>query len=397
MLKILCLTNHDLDGPDFGASLRGRKLFGLLARLGEVKLVLAGSAKFWNDDPPATFGGFPLLRKIAFQPANRLSLADRFRREFDPHYLNINLFQASPADRQWLLDTMKQYDLVWVHGVAVADGFGIQRWPNSVLDIDDIPSQYYRSLLNQAQGFLPRLRWRRQVWIRRRHEATLSARFNAVCICSEPDRQQLAPAKNYFVLPNGFDAPAGEPLREPATPPRVGFIGTFGYQPNVEGVRWFAENVWPLVRQKIPDARLRLSGAHSAKQNWQQYPNVDVLGWVADAAAEMATWSLSIVPVFVGGGTRVKIAEAFSRKCPLVSTTLGAYGYDVTHNQELLLADSPAAFAASCLSILEDPAQGRRLAEKGWKKFNEHWTWEKQTGRIQEIVACAARPPVKSA
>ena len=391
MLKILCLTNHDLDGPDYGAALRGRKLFGLLARLGQVKVVLAGSHKFWDDQPRRTFGGFQLLQKIQFVSTGKPSLADRFRREFDPGFLNTNWHQATPAHRQWLQETMAQQDLIWVHGISVADGFGIQHWPQTVLDIDDIPSSYYRSLLSQARDPLARLHWQRQIWIRRRHETRLPERFAAVCVCSQPDLGLLTKADNNFVLPNGFDAPSGEPRYRPVVPPRLGFIGTFGYEPNVEGVRGFLDAVWPLILKRVPSARLRLSGAHGEKQNWQDYRNVDVLGWVQDAAAEMATWSLSIVPIFVGGGTRIKIAETFSRKCPLVSTSLGAYGYEVTHDRELLLADTPEAFTDCCVSILTNPAKGKVLAENAWKKFNEYWTWDKQASRVAEIVARATQ------
>ncbi|HEY0341870.1 MAG TPA: glycosyltransferase, partial [Steroidobacteraceae bacterium] len=101
---------------------------------------------------------------------------------------------------------------------------------------------------------------------------------------------------------------------------------------------------------------------------------------------EMSTWSVSIVPVLTGGGTRIKIAEAFSRKCPVVSTTLGAYGYEVTDGRELFLADSPAAFAEKCLRILSDTTQASRLSESGWQKFNECWTWDKQTDNVGGIV-----------
>ena len=76
---------------------------------------------------------------------------------------------------------------------------------------------------------------------------------------------------------------------------------------------------------KIPTGRLKPNA-----------PDVDALGYVADAASEMATWSAMIIPVRLGGGTRVKIADAFSRKCPVVSTRLGAYGYDVQTGRELI-------------------------------------------------------------
>ena len=92
-------------------------------------------------------------------------------------------------------------------------------------------------------------------------------------------------------------------------------------------------------------------------------PDVDALGYVADAASEMATWSAMIIPVRQGAGTRVKIADAFSRKCPVISTHLGAYGYDVQSGHELLLADKPDDFAHSCVSLVRDRVAASAMAD----------------------------------
>ena len=94
-----------------------------------------------------------------------------------------------------------------------------------------------------------------------------------------------------------------------------------------------------------------------------------------DAAAEMATWSGMVVPIHVGAGTRGKIAHAFSVKCPVVSTSLGAYGYDVRDGRELLLAESAADFAAACIRIVTEPDSGEAMAERAWQQFLTHWSW----------------------
>ena len=101
----------------------------------------------------------------------------------------------------------------------------------------------------------------------------------------------------------------------------------------------------------------------------------------------MATWSTAIVPLFIGGGTRIKILEAFSRKCPAVSTALGAYGLDVENGSELLIADSPEDFAKNCIRILSNPSEGERLAENAWNKFLQNWIWGAQTKIIAEIIS----------
>jgi glycosyltransferase involved in cell wall biosynthesis len=268
----------------------------------------------------------------------------------------------------------------------LANAFGRWHWPGSVLDIDDIQSSLHASRLARAAGFRERIRqrWVAARW--RRHEKKLPERFCAACVCSEPDVSILGWPKNTFVVPNGFEAPASPVIRQPAQPPRIGFIGNFGHPPNREGMDWFLARVWPLKNH--PSTVLRIAGGGRTEPGWVR-PNVEVLGWVADTQAEMATWSLAMVPVLTGGGTRVKIAEYMSRHCPIVSTALGAYGYDLTDGEGILLADEPEAFAGRCLQILSDPALGKKLAENGWQKFINSWTWDAQAERVSRVVQFA--------
>jgi glycosyltransferase involved in cell wall biosynthesis len=119
---------------------------------------------------------------------------------------------------------------------------------------------------------------------------------------------------------------------------------------------------------------------------WLSAQNVEGLGWVADADAEMATWTFTIVPVFEGGGTRVKISNAFSRLCPVVSTTLGAYGYEVTSGRELLIADSADDFTSSCRKMLEADGLAEQLAANAWQAFQENWSWDAIGKQVEEAV-----------
>lgn len=384
--KILCLTYHNFDGPEFGAALRARHLFQLLARLGEVRVVLAGDQYDDRVKAKKTVGGFELLDVVEFQPTPAWSLTERFRNEFDGRFLNTDRRQARAEDRQRLQTLMAAHDLVWVHSLKLANRYGLWRWPKSVLDMDDVTSSLYRTSLRQATGPLDRFRHWRQAWLWRRREKFLAGRFDALCVCSENDREQFGVVKNLFVVPNGFAQPASVSVRHPATPPRLGFIGTFNYEPNRAGMRWFIDAVWPRVLEKIPDARLRLVGAGSDQEDWRGARNLDPLGFVADTAEEMATWSASIVPLFVGGGTRIKIAESFGRQCPVVATSLGAYGYDVTDGDELWLAETPADFAGKCLRALTHPAEGRLMAGRAWEKFLRQWTWDAQADRVAAAV-----------
>ncbi len=391
MKKILCLTSHDLNAPAYGAVLRARNIFKMLSHLGQVRVVLAGQHKNVIEHAKAPQADFELLDKVYFQPT-RYSAATLARHKFNPRFLDIGGRQALAHDRERLQTLMASHDLVWIHGLEIANGFGIWHWPKAILDIDDIPSSLFRQRLSQAATLSGKYWECKQMILWSRNEKFLTERFGAICVCSEKDREELGAMDKMFVLPNGFDIPNELPVRNPGTPPQIGFVGTFKYPPNRDGARWFIENVWPLIQEKFPQARLRLAGDGGEK--YFSGKNIDVLGWVADMEKEMANWSLAIVPVLVGGGTRIKILEAFSRKCPVVSTALGAYGYDIENGRELMIADSPTNFAEQCLRILDNPAEGDFLAKNAWDKFLENWTWEAQSGRIAEIVENVGTSPI---
>jgi glycosyltransferase involved in cell wall biosynthesis len=185
------------------------------------------------------------------------------------------------------------------------------------------------------------------------------------------------------VIPNGFEKPAAEPLRKPATPPRIGFIGYFDYFPNRDGIEWFVQKCWPRIQASVPEARLRLVGQGCDGPLKPAGPNIDARGWLADPSAEIATWSAMIVPIRLGAGTRVKIAQGFSRKCPMVSTSLGAFGYDVRDGEDLFLADDANAFADACVRAIRQPAEANAMADRAWRKFLEKWSWEAIGPRIR--------------
>jgi glycosyltransferase involved in cell wall biosynthesis len=113
---------------------------------------------------------------------------------------------------------------------------------------------------------------------------------------------------------------------------------------------------------------------------------VDGLGWIEDPAAEIDSWSLMVVPIRAGGGTRVKVAEGLARSCPMVATRLGAFGYDLVPGEEILLSDNPDQFAQACLSILRNPEFGEALARRGLAKYESRWTWDAIAPRVEAAV-----------
>jgi glycosyltransferase involved in cell wall biosynthesis len=207
----------------------------------------------------------------------------------------------------------------------------------------------------------------------------LGERFNAITVCSQTDKQylqNLGVPSPVHVIPNGYQRPAVDPSPRPAKPPRIGFIGVFDHGPNVEGIRWFVRECWPRIKREVPDARLRLVGRLSDGPLKPHGVDIDAFGWVPDPTDEIATWSAMVVPVHVGAGTRGKIAHAFSQRCPVVSTSLGAYGYDARDGQEMFLAESAETFAEACVRTIRQPASAAAMADRAWQQFLDKWTWD---------------------
>ena len=333
MPKILYLTGYNFDRVDSGATVRSLNVFRLLARLGSVRVVLASAYDQELRDAEFPQSGIDLAAVVRLHPTGRVPLRDRLRHEFDGRFLDTFRYQAAANDIERLQALMADHDVVWIHGLGVANAFGLWRWPRSVLDIDDVPSCLNRTLMKQAAGVMQKITCYRQIQMWQRREKTLLERFETVCVCSEPDRDELrrliGESDRIHVLPNGIATPEREPKRNPAVPPRIGFVGSPTFGPNRDGLRWFIQRVWPTILREVPLARLRLVGMGTETGYAESSKNIDGLGWVADVEREMATWSLMAVPILTGGGTRIKTAEALSRKCPVVSTSLGTFGYDV--------------------------------------------------------------------
>jgi glycosyltransferase involved in cell wall biosynthesis len=288
-------------------------------------------------------------------------------------------------DMRRVLRTAEEFDLVWFYKLRTPNMFPCWAWSRSVVDVDDVPSTYERSFLNTAATATQRLATTIRVISWQRRDRLIGDRFTVLGVCSEDDKRylnRLGITTPVHVIPNGFDGRTTVPVRRPATPPRIGFIGIFDYEPNRLGIQWFARECWPQIKRAIPGARLRLVGRYSDGSLKPNGADIDGLGWVDDVTEEMASWSAMVVPIHLGAGTRGKIAHAFSAKCPVISTSLGAYGYDVTNGAELSLADSASDFADACIKAILEPDSAEAMAARARQQFLTKWTWDAIQPRI---------------
>ena len=383
-LRILYVVPAWPHGKSFGKRLRLLHLGRALRELGEVSWVIACDDHD-SQTEERTRREFSVAYTVSTEQVSR-GFRDRLKWWLDPTFQDPSGSVAKECDRAHLVQSLGNFDLVWVHSVRTANMFELWRWPHSVLDIDDIPSTYELRVFGNSSRIMDRLKAGARVVTWRRREKFLRQRFTVLGVCSEVDRQYLGGGSHIHVIPNGFERPQVEPKRKPVTPPRLGFIGLFSYAPNLEGVRWFMKKCWPKIKKEIPNVRLRLIGKDSSGPLRPADPDVDGLGWIADPAEEIASWSGMIVPIRLGSGTRVKVAEAFSRKCPLISTSFGARGYDLANGNELLLADTPEAFTGACIYMIKNPQEAAAIAQRAWLRFVQDWTWDAVAPRVWDTA-----------
>src|SRR6185503_1631121 len=157
----------------------------------------------------------------------------------------------------------------------------------------------------------------------------------------------------------------------------VVFSGTLDYEPNRAAVRYFAQEIWPVLRAKWPDLKWRLVGRNpdAVGRYVSGDPRIECTGAVDDAIGYLAPAKVAVAPLLSGSGTRLKIVEAWAAGVPVVSTTVGAEGLPARHGGNILLADDPASFAAAVSSLLDSPAERDRIGRRGREQFERELNW----------------------
>ena len=221
------------------------------------------------------------------------------------------------------------------------------------------------------------VQWRRL----RRHEADTCHRADLVVTVSQADASALrsiAPGFDPIVIPNGISVAeyAGFDARELLNQPAFVFTGTMDFRPNVDGVLWFVHKVWPLIRESLPDAHFYIVGRHPHPrlENLRDMPGIAITGSVPDTRPYINAAAVYVVPLLVGGGTRLKILESTAMGKAVVSTTLGAEGFPDAENA-LILADDAPAFAEACVRLAQNTTACGARSERA-QRFAEAYDWD---------------------
>jgi polysaccharide biosynthesis protein PslH len=254
--------------------------------------------------------------------------------------------------------------------------------PSMVLDAHNALFRVFEQLAVEERQPLKQALLRHEARALERYEQRIYVAFDHVVFVNDEDRMRLGrallPERRTTTIPICID-PRERPLVACNPEQRtVTHLGTMFWPPNVDGVLWFARQVWPLVLQRAPDARLVVMGKRppaSVQALPANCPSIEVLGYVPDPKPYLQETAAFIVPLWAGAGMRVKIIDAWCWGLPIVSTTLGAEGIAVRDGEDILIADEPAAFANAIMRLLTDPTLRARLRENGRAKVMERYDW----------------------
>jgi glycosyltransferase involved in cell wall biosynthesis len=183
---------------------------------------------------------------------------------------------------------------------------------------------------------------------------------------------------NARIVPNGVDTEFFKPLDEPTEENSLVFVGGMTWYPNLDAMQYFTREIWHLIKAEVPDLTMNLIG-RKPQQNIlefaEQEPGFRPLGFQDDVRPHVHKSAVYVVPIRVGGGTRLKILDAMAMGKAIVSTSIGCEGIDVTDGVDIVIADSARDFATKTIQLLRDRTMRDEIGRNARKKAIERYSW----------------------
>src|SRR5262245_43993365 len=282
------------------------------------------------------------------------------------------------------------------HDVAVCDflapslNFPDQTTTPTVLFQHNVESLLWQRQARHEANYIKKFAFRFEASKMLQYERQTLQRFDHIIAVSDSDREQMKkmvdPAR-ISVVPTGVDWRHYSDAAGPSvTEPLVMFIGSMDWEANIDGVDYFCREIWPEVKASVPGARLRIVGRHPHPSITRlASPTVEVTGSVASVTPHLREAAVVVVPLRIGGGTRLKIYEAMAMRKAVVSTSIGAEGLDVEHGRDILLADTAPQFATSVTELLRDCCHRARMEDLA-SKTAARYDWSVVTEEFERVL-----------
>ena len=249
-----------------------------------------------------------------------------------------------------------------------------------VLDELEIAHCILKGFSNVSRGFkkffyylenLKIMRYEKKVW-------SLFDEIYAMSMLDKDKMLEIDSRLSISIIPNGVDTTYFQPDGRDKKSKDILFLGYLTHAPNIDGLLFFYHQIFPLVKDYVPQARIIIVGGGLAPEIEQipQRPDVIFNGYVEDARPIMDSCRLMVVPLRIGSGTRLKILEALAQGLPVVTTTVGCEGIEANDGTEVSIVDTPEEFAKKIVKLLMDDTLCRRMSEEGRRLAEEKYSWE---------------------
>jgi polysaccharide biosynthesis protein PslH len=398
-LNILCVSQMPASPPRFGAQARVHGLMTQLARHHDLTAVMLVDKEFDAEECRQAMQAYCRDVVLIPNPYVHDGLAKRLgqlrsltsTRSFERRQVTVPALQRA-LDR---VLRANRFDLVnlefsFLGECCLRQAPPGKKLPALVVDshnIDyDLARQYARDGSSLVRRLYASANWRKL----RREELGTYCSADGVYLCSAADERRLldeVPEARTTVIPNAADVEYYQP--RPTDPPPDGrtvvFFGLLSYVPNIDGVTHFVQDIWPWIAEAHPEARCKIIGGRPPPSLLALAgPRVELTGFVSDLRPHLAAAAAVVVPLRLGGGTRLKIVEAMAMGKAIVSTELGAEGIEVVPGRDLLIEDEPRAFADAVNRLLAQPSLAARIGQSARQLAVERYAWS-EAARALEI------------
>ncbi|MDA7672957.1 glycosyltransferase family 4 protein [bacterium] len=291
-------------------------------------------------------------------------------------------------------DASGRFDLIVCDFLTPATNFEFHEIKTpTVLFQHNVEAQIWKRMAQEKGNLLSRCYFQSQykrLWEAEKH---LCSKFNGVITVSPEDasrcREDYDLDNVLGAVPTGVDTSFfSPPLNRSPQKGLIGFLGSMDWMPNIDCVRYFAHDIFPLIRERYEDARFRIIGRNptqAVKRLADNDGQIEITGTVEDVRPHLDDCEILVVPLRSGGGTRIKIFEAMAQGVPVVSTAIGAEGLPVINGETIIIADTPGSFADAALEILVSPDKGAAIALNSRQKLVAEHSWATVTSSFMAL------------
>lgn len=378
-MKILYLLPYSPAKPTFGGSLRIYHILDHLCQNHDV--TVAGFST--QEEEEQLLDRFPVLtcKTYLVDPPGRTAsrLLTQIRSLFSFH--SYWYLSTRSKELQNVLDhifSKQEFDIIQSEFPALA----MYRFNSKAVKIIDAHNVEYDNFKRMAKvgNPLKKLFYHLESYKFYREETKICRQQDGLLVTSERDIsvfEKSVPGVPKFLIPNGVDANYFHPKNIKPKPHSLVFVGMMKYVPNYDGINYFLDEIFPKILAVYPDATITIIGKNPpASIKKKANRNIIVTGFVDDTRPYIQESSVYVVPLRMGGGTRLKIIEALAMKKPLVTTSIGCEGIDISHGESALIADDPQEFANAVMKLFIDKELCDSLTENGYKIVIDKYRWK---------------------